>query len=168
MQPISVFLVTPKKGLDTGQMIVDGSVAFPTDLPTKVPTAIPDAQQAMRCIVFELPTAAGFHLHRANESVLRRYWDAVTSGAPRPDDRNMGTYLRKLDELGAGDKVVKTALRDLKDQHRNPLIHPEHSLDTVDEAFALFCGVFNAMEGMLKVIPVPSVGPPAPPGGSWR
>src|SRR5262249_26090162 len=61
-----------------------GSVAFPTDMGTKVPASIADAQQAMKCIVFELPTAAGFHLHRANESVLRCYWDAVTKGQPPP------------------------------------------------------------------------------------
>lgn len=156
------FLVTPKKGLDTGQMIADGSVSFPTDMGAKVPAAISDAQQAMKCIVFELPTAAGFHLHRANESVLRCYWDAVTHGAARPADRNMGTYLREMEKLKVGSKVVLSSLRDLKDQHRNPLIHPEHSLETVDEAFALYCGVFNAMEGMLKVIPFPAPLPAAP------
>lgn len=156
MRP-NLHMVTSTLGLDASKLIADGSVAFPKNLRNKVPAAIPDAKEAMKCIVFELPTAAGFHLHRANESVLHKYYEAVAPGKEAPKTRNIGDYLKKLDEFSAGDKIVRAALRDLKDLHRNPLIHPETSLDDVDEAYALYCGVFAAMQAMLKVIPIPGV-----------
>jgi hypothetical protein len=162
----TVYLITQRKGLDPGVMIEMGWEAFPSALPNKVPTAMPDARDAMRAMMFELPTAAGFHLHRANESVLHKYFDAVSSGAPRPKNRNMGDYLAEMDKLGVGEKPVKAALRDLKDLHRNPLIHPDHSLETFDEAYGLYCGVFTAMEAMLKAIPPPLALPPPPPAAT--
>ncbi len=167
MRVSSMYLVTQKKGLDTLALLADGAVQFPSELEIKVPAALPDAREAMKCIIFELPTAAGFHLHRANESVLRKYYHAVTGGKAPPKTRNIGDYLHELDTQKAGDKIVKAALRDLKDLHRNPLIHPEHSLESVDEAYALYCGVFAAMEAMLKAIPAPvapsGIVPPASP-----
>jgi hypothetical protein len=60
-----------------------------------------------------------------------------------------------MNQLKVGDDKVKSALRDLSKLHRNPLIHPETSLANFDEAFALYCGVFTAMEAMLKEIPLP-------------
>jgi hypothetical protein len=109
---------------------------------------------------FELFTGSGFHLHRANESVLHRYWDAVTSNATRPKSRNMGDFLVEMKQQNVGDPRVVSALKDLKDLHRNPLIHPEHSIETVDEAVALMNGVQNVMVHMLREIP-PAF-PPAP------
>jgi hypothetical protein len=92
----SLYLMTPKKGLDIAAAVSDGLASFPDDLAKKVPGAVADARQAMKCIVYELPTAAGFHLHRANESVLHCFYDAVTEGAPRPQNRNMGDYAERL------------------------------------------------------------------------
>jgi len=77
-------------------LVEDETVFFSDSLSLKVPSAIDDLKQAMRCIAFELPTAAGFHLHRANESVLRCYWDSVTGGKARPKNGNMGIYLHEL------------------------------------------------------------------------
>lgn len=148
-----LYVVTQKAGYDTAILIENGAACFPEDLATKVPEAIPDIAAATRCIAFELPTAAGFHLHRANESVLRAYWDAVTNGDQRPQSRNIGDYLNQLDAKKVGEDTVKSALRDLKDMHRNPLIHPEHSLDTVDDAIALMNSIHSVPVHMLKAIP---------------
>jgi hypothetical protein len=148
-----LYVVQPKAGFDTGALIESGTVCFPTDVATKTPDALADLSQGTRCIAFELFTAAGFHLHRANEAVLRRYWDAVTNGAQRPPSRNMGDYINEMNQKKVGDERVKAALKNLKDLHRNPLIHPEHSLETADEAIALMNGVHTAMVYMLKEIP---------------
>lgn len=155
-----LYLVTQKAAFDTALLIERGAVSFPEELPLKVPVAVRDVEQGTRCIAFDLPTAAGFHLHRANESVLGRYWDVVTNGADRPDQRNMGVYLREMDNRGVGDLKVKAALRDLKDLHRNPLIHPEHSLESVDEAIALMNNIHTVVIHMLKEIPMVAAAPP--------
>lgn len=149
-----IYLVAKKRGFDTTDLIERGTVLFPDDLIPKVPNARLDVEQAARCIAFELPTAAGFHLHRANESVLHAYYDSVTNGAPRPSGRNIGDYLAELKRLNVGSPIVLSALKDLKDLHRNPLIHPEHTLADIDEALALLGSIQSVIVHMLKAIPL--------------
>jgi hypothetical protein len=163
---VPLYVVTPKAGFDTAILIEAGANCFPTEIWAKAPEALPDLQQATKCLAFELFTAAGFHLHRANEAVLRRYWDAVTNGATRPASRNMGDYLAELNKRNAGDAKVRAALKDLKDLHRNPLIHPEESLESVDDAVALMNGVHTAILNMLKEMPVVATVPSPPAAGS--
>lgn len=150
---LPLYLVGKKGGHDTRALIEQGEAFFPDDLLKKVPTAIPDVQQGARCIAFELPTASGYHFHRANESVLRVYFDAVTNGATRPNNRSIGKYLQTMDNLNAGSASVKASLRDLASHHRNPLIHPEHSLKDVNEAIALMNAVHAVVVPMLAAIP---------------
>jgi hypothetical protein len=163
---VPLYVVTPKAGFDTAVLIESGATCFPTEIWSKAPEALADLQQATKCIAFELFTAAGFHLHRANEAVLRRYWDAVTKGAPRPVSRNMGDYLNELSKQNAGDARVRAALKDLKDLHRNPLIHPEKTLGNVDDAVALMNGVHTTILNMLKEMPVIAAVPAPAPLGS--
>lgn len=156
LQVADAYYVMKKRGYDTFDLIDHAQVLFPDELGVKVPEAISDIKQAGKCIAFELPTAAGFHLHRANESVLHKYYDAVTNNAKRPDTRNIGGYINELNSLKRGDAKVLSALKDLKDLHRNPLIHPEDSFEDVDEAMALMGSILAVMVHMLKVIPAPT------------
>lgn len=152
LQSIGAYIITQKGGFVTSSMIENGAVFFPQELNNKVPNAISDIKQAMRCIALESPTAAGFHLHRANEAVLRAYWDNVTSGKPRPKQGNMGVYLAKLKELKLGKESTLNQLQSLKDFHRNPLMHPEQSIDTVDDAIDLMSAIRCSIGYMLKEI----------------
>jgi hypothetical protein len=92
---------------------------------------------------------------------LHRYYDAVMAGVPRPEGRNMGDYIAKMREHKKGDDKVLSALKDLKDLHRNPIIHPEDSLENIDEAIALLGSIQAAVVLMLKAIPEPPK--PEPP-----
>ena len=152
-----LYIVSPKAGYDINVLIEGGVQCFPTELAQKVPEAVPSIQEGTKCIAFELFTASGFHFHRANEAVLHRYWDTATNGVPRPKTRNMGDYLAELKKLGKGDPKVVASLTDLKDLHRNPLVH-EESIDNLNEAVALMHGVHNAIVYMLKDIPVAAEG----------
>ncbi|OXE37173.1 MAG: hypothetical protein CGW95_03235 [Phenylobacterium zucineum] len=151
---LPTYLVAKKGGYDTSDLIENGRVLFQPDLPAKVPEAIKDIEQATRCIAFEVPTAAGFHLHRANEAVLRRYFEAVAGDVPPPALATMGTYLATMRDKRLGDERVRSALSDLKDLHRNPLAHPGESLDSVEQAIDLLGAIRAAIGYMLKVIPV--------------
>ncbi len=150
---MDVYLIRQKRGYNTNDLIDNGMILFPPDLSDKVPEAVSDIRAATKCIAFVLPTAAGFHLHRANEAVLHRYFDEVTNKMPRPNGRNIGDYLRILDDGNIGEKRIRSALRDLKDLHRNPLVHPEHSLDSIDEAISLLNSIQSVMVHMLRAIP---------------
>ena len=70
--------------------------------------------------------------------------------------RNLGNYIKKLDELEAGDEKVRATLRQIKDLHRNTLVHPEDVL-TMDEAINLLGIIRSAVAAMLKAIPAPSL-----------
>jgi hypothetical protein len=148
-----LYVVVPKAGYDTTTLIEYGAVCFPSDMPFKVPEAVSDLQQGTRCLAFELNTAAGFHLHRANEAVLRKYWDVVSNNKQRPSRGNMGDYLNEMKQCNFGDELVRAALKHLIDFHRNPLIHPEQNIESTDEAVALMNGIHNVIVQMLKVIP---------------
>jgi hypothetical protein len=161
---LPLYVVAQKAGYDTASLIENGAVCFPAEIWIKAPDAVADLQQGTKCIAYEVFTASGFHFHRANEAVLRHYWDAVSKGKPRPASRNMGEYLRELDNNNFGDAKVRSALRDLKDLHRNPLIHPEHAISSAQEAMALMNGVHNVMVYMLQEIPVTAPTPAIPTG----
>lgn len=110
-------------------------------------------------------TGAGFHLHRANEAVLRRYWDVVTEGTAHPKSRNIGDFLNEMDQKNFGDEKVRAALKDLKNLHRNPLIHPDHTIADAHEAIALMNSIHVVMVHMLKEIPIVVPQMAAPAGG---
>jgi hypothetical protein len=151
---IDLYYLTQKGTHRTHDLLHSGIAAFPDRLSRKVPEAVFDVVEACKCLVFEVPTACAFHLHRANEAVLRKYWDAVTRGAARPKAPTMGAILGELRKRKKGSTKVKAVLAQIKDNHRNPVMHPEDTLD-MPQAMALM-GVVNAsLTYMLEAIPPP-------------
>ncbi|MGN6364435.1 hypothetical protein [Asticcacaulis taihuensis] len=152
LQSAALYHVLPKGGFDTMSLIERGTDLFPPDLPIKVPEALPDVLAATKCIGFELPTAAGFHLHRVNEAVLRIYWDKVSEGKDRPMPSNMGVYLAAMEKDNLGRKEVRDYLKSIKDFHRNPIMHPDQSIDTIDQAIDLLAAIRSSIGYMLREI----------------
>lgn len=148
------FLVTPRRGFDIAALIETAEVIFPDELVRKVPDVLFDVREAGKCIAFDLGTAAGFHLLRVLEIVILSYWRVVMEGVPLPDNRNIGAYIREMEKSGKGAPKVLTALRQIKDHHRNELMHPEEKLN-LDEAIALLGIVQSACISMLCAIPEP-------------
>lgn len=159
----NLYLVAPKGGYDLNELTEHGIVIFPPDLPRKAPDAILDAQQAARCIAFELPTAAAFHMHRINETVLRKYYDFVTGGKPRPENRNIGAYIDAMKNHQVGDKKIFSALANVKNFHRNPVLHPDDDLKSIDEAISLLGTINTVIGAMLDVLPPPELTLTPPP-----
>jgi hypothetical protein len=153
MALLPLYVVMPKAGYDITTLIENGVTCFPADIEMKVPEAVADLREGTKCIAFELNTAAGFHLHRANESVIRRYWDIVTKGKARPPSGNMGNYLHEMKQGNFGDVNVRAALDHIVKFHRNPLIHPEQNIESSDDAIGLMNSIHTAVVQMLKVIP---------------
>ena len=153
------YFVTRKGGYDTQVLVSNAEENFPSDLGVKVPAAIPDVRDAGKCLAFEMNTACGFHVLRATEAVCRVYWEAVTKKMAHPRPKTMGTYARKLEELNKGAKKTVSAIKQLTELHRNPLIHPNDSL-TLDEAKALMGMCQSVVSAMLKEIPSSASRPP--------
>ena len=148
------YYVTRKGGYDTWTLITNAEALFPGPLTAKVPDALADVQEAGKCLAFELCTASGIHILRALELVLKAYFKAVTNGAPLPKNRNIGAYIKALETAGVGEEKTLAVLTQIKDLHRNSLMHAEESL-TKEDAILLFGIVFSAMAAMLKAIPEP-------------
>lgn len=145
------YFVSGKGGYDTSTLIGNAEAIFSTGLAVLVPNAIPDIRESGKCLAYELGTAAGFHALRATEAVVRRYWEIVTQNKPHPKQRNLGNYLTKMEEFNVGDSKVISALRQIKDLHRNPLAHPEEYL-TLDQAINLLGISRSAIGYMLPTI----------------
>jgi hypothetical protein len=162
LQNAAIYYVLPKGGFDMEYLIGAGEELFPQSLGAKAPYALADVREGARSLAFQLWTGAGFHFHRANESVLRRYMDQVAPGK-RTARMTMGQMVHKMTKLNVGDKVVLSALENLIQLHRNPLAHPEHSIETQDEAISLYAAIRAAMGYMLDQIPpAPIITPVAP------
>lgn len=114
--------------------------------------AIDDLRQGGRCIVFDLPTAAGFHLMRALEMVLIQYYFVYVGKVPKEHDRSWGRYISELRSKDLGADLKTLDLMDhIRKHHRNPVVHPETNLDK-DEALEILGIAPMAISSMVKDI----------------
>lgn len=147
------YFITRKGPFDTSKLLLSGETLFPADLAEKVPEAIQDIRSAAQCLAYEMPTACAFHVFRATESVLRRYYSQTTTGSPPPRVRNFSVYIEAMKKSGAADGKILSALKQMVDLHRNPLIHPEAVL-TIEEAMSVIGLARSVVQAMLATLPV--------------
>lgn len=147
------YFVNQKGSHDTLTLLDQPWRMFPDNLTEKAPEAMFDVEQAGRCLCYETATACGFHLFRATEAVLRRYYSHVTAGAPPPKVRNIAVYINAMRQAKCGDERILSVVGQLSKLHRNPLIHPEVAL-TLDEAISILGIARSAITAMLSHLPV--------------
>jgi len=152
LRAADAYFVNKKGGYDTIDLIVRAEVLFPSGLMDKVPNAVHDIQEAGRCIAFELGTAAGFHTMRALETIVKSYWKAISGNSKPPGSKTIGAFIRQMEENNIGNKKVVSALKQIKDLHRNPLTHTQVTLE-MQEAIDLLGIVRSAVSAMLAEIP---------------
>lgn len=132
----SVYHIWPKRAYDTNLLIEQATRIFSADIRKWLTQEeCYNVEQAGKCLAFEVPTAAAFHLMRAAESTIRRYYAIVIGKLPKPKARNWGVYINNLKAAGADQKIM-FALEQVKELHRNPVIHPEAQV-SLDEALSL-------------------------------
>lgn len=147
----NIYVLTSKGAYDLNILAEYGLRAFPDSLESKVPEAAIDASQAARCLAFELPTAAAFHLHRAHEAVVHAYFRHIAPNAEAPQKQPLGTWIAALEKAAAPQDVV-AALRDINRLHRNPVLHPDTALTESEDAIALLGSISTSMRYMLTQI----------------
>ena len=149
---MDTYYVSQKGCYSTYHLILQAEIMFPTTIRDfMTPESIEDIRQGGRCLAFELPTASGFHFLRATESVLHKYYDVISHGEERPKSRNMGKYIEALEKVPNVDDKVLSVLRQIKNLHRNPIMHPEAVLD-MEEASTLLGIVQSAITTMISVV----------------
>lgn len=138
----ATFSVPQRWGYRTSTLIVDAASCAGLDRRSDFQgTPLLDLNEAGKCLAFAMPTASGFHAARAVEAVLRRYYEAFIGSLPeRPAMRNLVQGLEEASQKKGAtvpDKKTIRTLREIKDLDRNPLAHPEATLDMLS-AKALF------------------------------
>jgi hypothetical protein len=132
---VPAYCVTPKGILSSVKLVNNAEEMFnPPVLLRMSKIAIGDVSAAGRCLAFNLPTSAGFHIIRALEAVVVDY--IVRKTGARPTKRDLGSYVDTLKKEKASDDVV-FIIDQIRRLHRNPLMHPEDVLNA-DEAMDLF------------------------------
>jgi hypothetical protein len=132
LQTLDTYFVDQKGAYSTSDLVERADIMLPETVRDGISAlALDDWRQAGRAFVFDLPTAAGFHLMRATESVIRQYYEAVAGKKPKLKQRDWGAYVKALEKCGAEPKVV-AAIDQMRSLHRNPLIHPEEVLSEAE------------------------------------
>jgi hypothetical protein len=129
------FIVSPKGAYSTTSLAERGETVVSETAHALVPSMKKDLHDACRCIAFELPTAAAFHLFRALEAMVREYGEYVR-GKPwtKIEKKNgLGGYANFLKERNLGvDARIINSIEQITKLHRNPTMHPEWHLSTTE------------------------------------
>ena len=126
---------------------------------TQIPNeAMDDIKQAGRCIAFDIPTAAAFHIIRATETVILQYYNKLGGKSIKPKMRNWGAYINALRSCKA-DQRITGFLDHIREEYRNPVLHPETMVES--EQVQVFLGVcVSAIIQMIQAIK--AIATPAP------
>jgi len=124
-----VFLILQKRAYSTRTLIMDGPKVLGKETREALTTdEAYDIREATRCIAFEVPTAAAFHLFRAMEGVLKRYYALVMKDAiPKKPARTWDAYITNMNCYGdpKPSEQVTFLLNQVRWLYRNPISHPD-------------------------------------------
>lgn len=132
----------PRKGIFLTSSLVDAAdQSFPQDIESYIPEKTKtEWKSAGRCLAFNLLSASGFHVARAVEGMMEIYFRRFCASS---DDRmTWGDYIKCLEDAvkksttKPQEKTI-AEFRQMKDDYRNPLMHPRVIL-TESDARILF------------------------------
>lgn len=105
-----------------------------------------DMREAGRCIAYELPTSAAFHLMRGTEAVLRHYYCCKVKRGRIKQPFMWGPMVTHLKEKKVPAGLLD-ALDSIRRNYRNPTQHPDkvYDLDEAQDLLSLSLDVTNRM-----------------------
>jgi hypothetical protein len=151
-QNINVFTVLPKGIYDTRALLESAEKKFPESVRGAFTAQIIyDLQQAGRCLAFECPTASAFHMFRATEALLLKYYETVAGNPWDKPQRDWGKYVEALEKLPNPNRDLLSRLNEIRGIDRNPYTHPDRNVSH-DEAPMLFELSYGVMYRMAEEI----------------
>lgn len=154
-----VFPATQRGIYNAVDLLENAHRAVPEELHDYVPlTARRELDAAGRALSFDLGTAAALHTLRALEIVVAAYYELYATPLTARTERNLATYLRKLNTL-AEDESTKVRpdyrlvqfLTQIKESYRNPMVQAE-TVITTGAASTLFGLVTGAITQLAEHI----------------
>jgi hypothetical protein len=147
----SAYVVTPKR-IDVSKLVDDVASLFAPGAYDRLPDiAKYDLREAGRCIAFELPTSAAFHLMRGVEAVLRTLYCKLAKRDRA--DLLWGPMLTDLAtrRIAGPHKDLLSHLDHIRRSFRNPTQHPEkiYDIQEVQDLFSLCVDTINRMAKLI-------------------
>jgi len=143
----SAFIVTPKR-FQLENLLEKPENIFGSQIFQKLPPICQfDFKEACRCIAFDLPTSAAFHIMRGTEGVLRFYYCSIVKRkrVQRLLWNEMIEHLRK--RRGPPEKALMDNMDNIRYNFRNPTQHPDarYHIDQAQDLLAIGVDVINRM-----------------------
>ncbi|MFC1993014.1 hypothetical protein ACFLV3_04320 [Chloroflexota bacterium] len=153
---LETYYVSQKGIYDTTALIIRTEHVLPISILNKIDKrVVVEIRESGKCLAFDCATASGFHIMRATELVMHKYYLHVCNPKSKKRLANWGVYIGKLGQSQAQEiKEVVAILQQIKDRHRNLIMHPDIVL-TPDEAFILFEIAQGAIIAMASALPMP-------------
>ena len=149
---VFAYVVTDKR-LDIQKLLGKVELLFSPEVFELCPEiAKYDFAEAGKCIAYERPTAASFHILRGTESVLRLFYKRYIR--PAQTGLTWGQMTHALSNKPSGKKPDVTILQNLdhiRISFRNPTQHPDKVFD-IHEVQDLFGLCIDAVNRMMKAI----------------
>jgi hypothetical protein len=145
------FIVTDKR-IDVNKLLADiPALMAPNAFDSLPDVAKYDFIEAGKCISFERPTAAAFHLLRGTEALLRHFYCLfVKKGRVDLLWGSMVTHLRS--RRRPPPRPLLDNLDNIRYSFRNPTQHPEkiYDIEEVQDLFGLCIDVVNRMAVLIR------------------
>jgi hypothetical protein len=147
------FIATDKR-IDLNKLLWDVPSLLPKNVFQKLPEISQyDLIEACKCIAYERPTAAAFHLLRGTEGVLREYYKTIVKRG-RISDSSWGPILTSLKGLKKNrpSNEILDNLTSIKNNYRNPTQHPDkiYDIEEVQNLFGVCIDAINRMAQSFK------------------
>lgn len=152
LQTHEAFIVTPKR-FDTDKLLYDiGSLMSPGIFSSLPEITQYDLIEAGKCVAFEIPTAAAFHLLRATEAVLRHFYCTLilTKRVPNLLWGDIVQDLRSRQKTKRHTTLYNN-LDNIRYSYRNPTQHPDAIYD-IHEVQDLLPLCLEAISRMTRII----------------
>ncbi len=146
------YIVTPKR-IDVSKLLNDTPSLLAPGVHSKLPEIAQfDLAEAGKCIAFERPTAAAFHILRGTEAVLVAFYEAIVR--QKRVDRMWGPIVSDLKKRKKARpyEVLLNNLDNIRLSFRNPTQHPERIYD-IHEVQDLWALCIDAINRMARALP---------------
>lgn len=154
LQTLATYNITQKGIYSTTDLVERAERILPEQVLGRIGRmAAGEVRESGKCLALDCATASAFHMMRATEEVMHRYYVSVCKPKPAKRLENWGAYIAALNKSSKPEvKEIVAMVQQIKDRHRNLIMHPEIVL-TIDEAFTLFEIAQGAIIAMADNLP---------------
>ena len=149
---VGAYTPTPKR-LDLNRLLENVGPLFSPHTYDSLPDiARFDFSEAGKCIAFECPTAAAFHILRATEACLRFYYNRMVR-RKRISNLMWGPIVADLRHRNLTKKydILNNHLDNIRKSFRNPTQHPEAKYD-IHEVQDLWSVCVDVVNRMIRIL----------------